>query len=494
MLAEKNDVWIKRLLIGALGFGIIASLVNFFNFRSLWLDEALLSISIVDRNYVELLLPLEKDQVAPIGFLFLENFFSSLFGNTDWSLRIFPLVSFLASIFLIYKLNVRLFKSKVVALLSASLFSLNTFALYYSIEVKQYMSDVFLCLLVLVSALSYFDSKTKKSLIVYTCVSALSVWFSNIVVVILFTVGLIGLYQVAIKEKLKSIQGLVPIVAGIVSFAIYYMFFVHQHPAKEAMLVYWTENFGFLYKDVLSWEFRYFIRTRLQSIIQVLLEFGNYWMITSCFIAIGAVFSFKNKKALFLLLVPLCVHLGLSYFKLYPFDRRLVLYALPLLISLMSFGIYSSWKILNKVLKIPVYIILVPLLFNLVAVIGLLPFEKEEIKKSMTYLNANVTADDEIYVYSVSRITFDFYKDGFENINASDAIFYSERNRRNWSSHNQDLVKLKGSVWLVFSHTDTNVKNGSTEKDYILSTMKSNGYEIVDKKEYVGSSVYKMEK
>ncbi|OUS02035.1 hypothetical protein A9Q86_05130 [Flavobacteriales bacterium 33_180_T64] len=495
MQIKKSDIWIKRFLIAILGLGIVISIVNFFNLRSLWLDEALLSISIVDRNYAELLLPLERDQVAPIGFLFIENFFATLFGNTDWSLRIFPFLSFLCSIGLIYKLNKLLFKTSIIALISAALFCLNTFILYYSIEVKQYMSDTFICLLVLVSALSYFNTKTRVSLIIYTCISFLSVWFSNIAVIMLFAVGLVGVYDIIIKEKLKSLSGLLPIISGLCSFLLYYSLFIYKHPARDAMTVYWIDNVGFLYQDVFSWEFRYFLRTRIQSILYVLLEVGNYWIFTLFFLCIGFISNLRHKKALVLLIAPMCIHLGLSYFKLYPFDRRLILYLIPLLVTLVAVGIYKTYQFINeKGVKLPVYVLLIPLIINLVAVIKLVPIEKEEIKKSMSYINSNLESDDEIYVYRVSKVSFNFYKEDYNKIAHHKAIFYSEVDRENWSNHDIDLENLKPNVWLVFSHTRTIDKDSFTEKDYILNTLKTKGYIIVDNQEFEGTSVYKVEK
>ena len=93
-----HDIWFKRVALGIIAIGVLLAIFNFFNFRSLWLDEVFLSVSIVNRDFAALLTPLEYDQVAPIGFLFVENAFGLLFNNEDWSLRIFPLLCFIASI------------------------------------------------------------------------------------------------------------------------------------------------------------------------------------------------------------------------------------------------------------------------------------------------------------------------------------------------------------------------------------------------------------
>ena len=495
MEIDKNEIWINRILVSVLCVGIIFSLVNFFNFRSLWLDEALLSVSIVDRNFAELLVPLEFDQVAPIGFLFIENMFANLFGNVDWSLRIFPFISFLISVALIFKFNKQLFKNVTIALLAATLFCLNSFVLYYSIEVKQYMSDTLICLLIMVTAVDYMQTKTRRSLINYSLVSILSVWFSNVAVIILFTAGLVVFYQVAIKDKLKSLKPFIPVSLGIISFACYYSLFIHSHPAKEPMVAYWTKNAGFLYTDIFSWEFRYFLRTRIQSILMVLLEIGNFWWFTLVFMCLGILTNFKNKTVLILLCLPICVHLALSYLRLYPFDRRLILYHVPLLISLLSVGLYKSYAFINhKFNAVPIYIVLIPVVINLVAVFNLIPLEKEELKKSMHFVNENLADTDQIYVYAVSKTPFNFYKHKFQRINQCEAIVYGELHRDNWKLHETQLSQLNNAVWLVFSHINTKDTDNFTEEDFIVESLVKNAYKVEDKKEYEGSTIYKLKK
>lgn len=68
--------------------------------RSLWADEAVLALNIVNRSYLELLQPLDYDQAAPIGFLIVEKFAVQLFGDNEYSLRLFPLLSGIISLLL----------------------------------------------------------------------------------------------------------------------------------------------------------------------------------------------------------------------------------------------------------------------------------------------------------------------------------------------------------------------------------------------------------
>ena len=70
--------------------------------RSLWMDEAYLSSNIVPRSYGTLLEPLNDNQGAPIGFLLLEELATAAFGDTEYGLRLVPLLAGIAALPLFY--------------------------------------------------------------------------------------------------------------------------------------------------------------------------------------------------------------------------------------------------------------------------------------------------------------------------------------------------------------------------------------------------------
>ena len=91
----------KHLLWGIVGFGITLRIVQYFHNRSLWLDEAMLGLNIINRSFAQLLMPLDYNQVcAPIGFLLTEKLFVELFGPSEYALRLFPFLCGLISLFL----------------------------------------------------------------------------------------------------------------------------------------------------------------------------------------------------------------------------------------------------------------------------------------------------------------------------------------------------------------------------------------------------------
>src|SRR4029079_17812972 len=70
--------------------------VQFFAARSLWLDESMLALNIASRSLVELLRPLDYNQVAPPLFLWLARLGVRLGGTNEMALRAWPMLAALA--------------------------------------------------------------------------------------------------------------------------------------------------------------------------------------------------------------------------------------------------------------------------------------------------------------------------------------------------------------------------------------------------------------
>ena len=127
-----------------LGLGVLLALIQYFSGRSIWLDEAKIALNILDRSYLGLLEPLHSNQVAPILFLWMERFFGDVFGVNDLSLRLFPFLAYL-----VYKLLKILTPSTKLWFIAATLFAFCQPMIYFASELKQYMIDVCVMLLLL---------------------------------------------------------------------------------------------------------------------------------------------------------------------------------------------------------------------------------------------------------------------------------------------------------------------------------------------------------
>ncbi|MGH2793436.1 MAG: glycosyltransferase family 39 protein, partial [Actinomycetota bacterium] len=147
-LAGVYGLYLRRMGAFAIIVGSAVRIQQFLFRRSLWLDEAALAVSIVGRSYGDLLDPLAFGQIAPAGFLWIERFMVGLVGDNEYGLRLFPLLSGIASLVLFHRLSRRVL-SPAVAPLATILFAITSTAVYYSGEVKPYSSDVLATLAVL---------------------------------------------------------------------------------------------------------------------------------------------------------------------------------------------------------------------------------------------------------------------------------------------------------------------------------------------------------
>lgn len=142
------------LSIIAVIFGLAVRLVQYLSNRSLWGDEAAISLNIINRSYRELLTPLSNNQAAPPGFLTVEKLAVQLFGNSEYSLRLFTFICGAIALFAFAWLATH-YTSKITATIAISFFACLPYLVYYATEVKQYSSDVAIALLLFILLLSF---------------------------------------------------------------------------------------------------------------------------------------------------------------------------------------------------------------------------------------------------------------------------------------------------------------------------------------------------
>jgi len=124
--------------------------------RSLWIDEARLSLNVATRPYLRLLPPLDYDQSAPLFFLWLQRSAVLLFGLSDRSLRLAALVAGIGIVPLVYLIAKRLLGSRV-ALLATGMVALSPSLIYFANEAKQYGVEAFVSCCILYATLRWLD-------------------------------------------------------------------------------------------------------------------------------------------------------------------------------------------------------------------------------------------------------------------------------------------------------------------------------------------------
>lgn len=482
---------LKWIAVAFILTGIGMALINFINNRSLWIDEATLALNLTNKAAIELIKPLDYNQVAPIGFLMLTKFFGYLFNYSDWSLRLFPLLSYLISVLLFHILTRRLITEKLIALFATGFFATTANMIYFSAEIKQYSSDVTFCLILLLRTILFNESPLKLKWKHYALIGALSIWFSNVAVPLLFCYGLYQIFKTYKSAAKKYTHLFLVLGIWLFSFVVYYSFFIHHHPTKEGMVDFWTKAGAFLPQNMLSTTFYINLMVKLKEYLE-LMGGGKLVLSVIPIILAGLLFlAKKNKELLYLLVSPLLLHLILSYLKLYPFSSRLILYLYPTLVIILFSGLLYIGTFLKKYKQI--YLLVFPFILT-INFFGLFeagfPIEREEIKKSLSYLNSRVAAEDEIYIYNGATPAFNFYKKYYASIKAA-KIDLTSSHRDDWEGYKNQVLNKGNSVWILFSHVYW-AKNdlGLQEDEYILNIFKEYGYQIIDEQKFTGCAIY----
>jgi hypothetical protein len=120
--------------------GAVLRLRQYLTVRSLWLDEASLSLNIASRSYAGLTKPLDLAQVAPIPYLWVERLFCDLFGVNELALRAPALLAGIALPWVVWRVA-REVLDDVPALIATALVAVAPTLIYYSNEVKPYGID-----------------------------------------------------------------------------------------------------------------------------------------------------------------------------------------------------------------------------------------------------------------------------------------------------------------------------------------------------------------
>jgi hypothetical protein len=463
-----EDIIITLLLIA----GVALSLSQFLYNRSLWVDEAMLTLNIIEKNNIELLSPLDFNQVAPILFLQIEKLFSTLLPNTEYGLRLFPLLCFWAAGYFFYKIIKKQLHSGYEIILALSFFVLNREFIAYSSEVKQYMTDVFVLLTIFYLLMKNYR-KEKTQYYVLGIAGAVSIFLSNVAPIILFTAGIYLFYTDFFVLKRKRILPLFIVFAvwlGI--FGMYYYYFIYEHPSQEFMVGYWLPS-AFLPHN--SWgEFWKFITLKRAVLLGALFyrngvvqPFEPIVQLIFLLTFLAGMLSLILKKRtgiIILTCTPLVLHVFLSAFQLYPFDLRLVLYILPGIIIICSIGFIFILKFVFNWLKIEKYptgkynffILLFPILLFLNGYP--VKIKKQEIKECIRYIQENCEANEKIYAHASAIPASKYYV----AIGFAPPIEYIDPSLYKRISAEEYLNRLKtvhGKHWLLYEplHSDKSI-------------------------------------
>lgn len=153
---------VERLLWRFTALGVGLRLLHYLLRAPLFTDEAKLATSLLDRDYAGLLQPLAFDQIATFSFMCLQKTAVLIFGVSELSLRLFPLLAAVAGVLLMRHLARRLLDG-VPLLLAVALFAVSYYPLRHAAELKPYATDLLAALALTVVAVEWLRAPTRSS-------------------------------------------------------------------------------------------------------------------------------------------------------------------------------------------------------------------------------------------------------------------------------------------------------------------------------------------
>jgi hypothetical protein len=396
-----KKISVKQLiqLISILGIVFSFSLVTllYLRNRSLWLDEAMLAYSFMQRNLFNLVLDIfERNQSAPIIYLYIVKVITLVFGASEFTLRVVSLISFMGLLLTSYGVLKSVIKVKY-PLLGVAFISTISILIRYSNEFKPYMLDAFLWMLIIWLYFKLRESSYK--FLFYGIVFPVIIWLSYPIIFIVASILMYDFMNAIIQKRLKHIFiiGIVGVLT-LISFYIQYVIWLEPVATSSFMIEFW-ENYEFP-----------LIPTNLNDVIQIirisstLFNYTSFNSIfTSLLVLIGMIILGLSKNKLsHILLISIILFLIASYLGFYPIYPRLMLFIYPIF-GLLIFNVFDF--VMTQYKLNPFQLILFFLIIfstNYDSAKYLFPqfqvVEQNEVESIFNYMDQTLSNDSKVFI------------------------------------------------------------------------------------------------
>jgi hypothetical protein len=470
--------WERATVLLLILLGALMRLRQYLTGRSLWADEAMLALNVVNRNFAGIFQPLDYDQGSPIGFLLVEKLVNSILGKSEFALRLFPLLVGLISLWLFYLLLKRI-TSGAGLLTALALFAFNPRLIYYSSEVKQYILDVVVTINVLLIAAPVFSPSPRKKDFAWLAIAGLiALWFSHPAT---FVLAGIGLALVIITLRRRDFSNLRFVIGTgllwVLEIGFLYLLILKNLSQNAYMREYWHGAF----LPMPPWsDPGWFVKAIHENIgIQFGIPYAVYFVFLIMLIGWIVLFV-QNQSYAIAFACILIVTLTASALGLYPVFERMILFLIPIGLLLIGEAVAAFSQRVQRfhflgafsIVLLADFLIYGPLFTSVQNFVE--PKYFEHIRPSMETLRDSWKDGDALFVSNGALPAFRFYAPfyGLENI----PYKFGEREAyQNPQDILNELNSFDGQprAWILLSHVYE--KGDFNERDFILKTLNQMG-------------------
>lgn len=399
----------STLLVMIILIGVLLRLKGLLTNPSMWHDECALAWNIKFKSYSELFGILRFLQVAPPFLLVVTKLLTKIFGFSEMVFRFIPFITGCLTIIGFYFLASKTLKAETTTLWATFFIAINPILISYSFEFKPYGSDVLFTIICLFFFINLDINKLNlKKIILYGFLISIIPWFSFISIFIIAG-GLLNLFiqinkSYLLKEYfLKKTALSLPI---IISVLIYLKVYLSNNYTGTHMVSDWQNYFVTLNPS-------YFIYLLAKSIRY--LFFPIQYVLFSLILIIWGIKLYAQEKSSFLNISAISFILLIiaSFFHLYPFYNRLILFLIPIFLLL----IIKPLDLASFDKKFKLFIILFLLFFTLgPQIISTYKYihiqhisRGENPREMMDFMAKSLKPNDVVFVNHTSNTEFAYY-------------------------------------------------------------------------------------
>jgi hypothetical protein len=395
----------ERILWALVVIGVGLRVWQYLADTSMWFDELSIARNITERSLAQLLTqPLGFEQTAPLGFLAMLKLSSMLFGTSDMSLRVFPFLCGIASVFVFWRVATRTLNGSAVPI-AVALFSLSPPLIRYTVELKQYGCDALVILLLTLIALNLCArTPTVRECVRAGFLGAFTVLFSQTAVLVLAGIGAALTLRFALRHRelpRRIVLVTVPIWACAAAIGLFIARRFMTVHTMEFMHWFWRTRLGFLPLPTSAMGFAIWTRDRFTQFFDAMSGYPLPYIYTVLMVA-GFVVLWRRRDVALILLGPVLVTFAAAVAQQYPYRMRVVLFLLPSL--LIAAAAAAGWIVdrlytMNRPLgaAFAVAAIAPPVL---AIAFRPPPYVAEPFKPVLAYVQAHRQPGDRVYVYT----------------------------------------------------------------------------------------------
>lgn len=478
---SKTDKRMRFLIFALLIAGAVLRLYVYLQNRDLIIDEANVARNIYERGFMALLSPLDYQQYAPPIFLWTTKLSTLLLGMGEPALKLYPLLCGMGALWLMYRL-LKVYLPVQAMWYPASLLAFSPMMIRYATELKQYMPDVFIALLLVWLALniSINTMSRLRFAMLWILIGTIVIWSSMPSVFMLAGVGCYYGWQLLQTKQYKMI--ILPAIISLVwvmQFVLYYLLMLQEQANSDYLQNFHQYDFLFATPSTKEeWDHNWHVFSEL------MIRFEGYYPyvhnINTAFLIIGTIMLVRKATAKSVLLIipvlALCAAAALNQFSMM---ARVSLFIIPILMIIIGYG-FAQYTYLKSVWLRGIVIIagLYAAGCN-IAYLAEEPFKYEELTEGMHFARDRKVPGDRVFLYHSSVPSFIYYttihpgKDDWGDMKDAHPLVYETNYDSLGAWLNYSLQPTQEAVFIYTNATESEFEHRNKQPKPHLETADS---------------------